>query len=156
MWSREVPSGSDQSRSHIGPSWGTSILRLIARIWKLRMYRAADIKMAWNKIWENESKFDCREIVSPDQAWLWLATDLHEHKRPGFKYIEKLFYKHRYQSSQKGSGNQKRPCIIWVALKLIEQNILPHIRRAILSHALIIETIHLSCQKRRAYMIVLA
>ena len=30
---QDVPSGSDHNRSHIGPSWGTSCLRSMARIW---------------------------------------------------------------------------------------------------------------------------
>jgi len=30
---RGLPSGSDQSRSHMGPSWGTSCLRSMVRIW---------------------------------------------------------------------------------------------------------------------------
>lgn len=30
---RDLPSGSDQRRSHMGPSWGTSCLRSMVRIW---------------------------------------------------------------------------------------------------------------------------
>lgn len=49
-WPGIWPSGSDQRRSHIGPSWGTSCLRSMDRIWS-SVWMDGDRPPCTQKIW---------------------------------------------------------------------------------------------------------
>lgn len=51
----QLPSGSDHSRSHIAPSWGTSCLRSIVRIYRKKAYLSQLLTMhpfnhTWSKV----------------------------------------------------------------------------------------------------------
>lgn len=65
-----IPSGSDQRRSHMGPSWGTSCLRSMALIWS-RVVMDGEMPPWTQKI--------CRKRIDWIEAMIiTLATPLHQ------------------------------------------------------------------------------